>query len=78
MLNLDYCKEYWILFILTIIILHLFTSKPDMSIEDLYHTKNVSDKYRPIHFTLQIDREWILINSLRGKYIILFLSPPQS
>ena len=77
MLNLHYCKEYWKAFILTIIIIPLFTSKPDMTIEDLYRTKNVSDIYRTIHFTLQINRDWILINSLRGKYIISFLSPPQ-
>ena len=46
--------------------LHLFTTKCDKPNKNLYHTKNVFNKFRPTHFALQMNREWILMLLLKG------------
>ena len=44
----------------------LFTSKCDKPNKNLYHTKNVFNKFRPTHFALQMNRGLMLMLFLKG------------
>ena len=46
--------------------LHLYLNVTSQT-KNLYHTKNVFNKFRPTHFALQMIREWILMLLLKGQ-----------